>query len=282
MRPTEKREAIRYLTDTHGLSIQSACDNVGLSRSAWYKPLVDWLARDRQLAETLSALADQKPGLGFWKLYRRLRRQGHCWNHKRVWRVYCLLKLNRRRRAKQRVPARDPMPLMVPSQPNQVWSADFMSDALYHGTRFRTFNVLDDCTREALAIEIDTSLPSARLVRVFEQLKKERGLPDVLRTDNGPEFLGEVFTTWCADHGILIDYTEPGKPNQNAYIERFNRTYRTEVLDTWLFGDLDEVREMTWAWMLEYNEERDHDSLGGMTPIEALENAKSSTFELST
>lgn len=253
-----------------------------MSRSAWYKPLVDWLARDRQLAETLSALADQKPGLGFWKLYRRVRRQGHCWNHKRVWRVYRLLKLNRRRRANQRVPARDPMPLMVPSRPNQIGLADFMSDALYHGTRFRTFNVLDDCTREALAIEIDTSLPSARLVRVFEQLEKERGLPEVLRTDNGPEFFGEVFTTWCADHGILIDYIEPGKPNQNAYIERFNRTYRTEVLDTWLFGDLDEVREMTWAWMLEYNEERDHDSLGGMTPIEALENAKSSTFELST
>jgi len=145
---------------------------------------VDWLARDRQLAEALSALADSKPGLGFWKLFRRLRRQGHDWNHKRVWRVYCRLKLNRRRRAKQRIPTREPMPLMVPSQPNQVWSADFMSDALYHGTRFRTFNVLDDFNREALAIEIDTSLPSARLVRVFEQLATERGLPDVLRTDN--------------------------------------------------------------------------------------------------
>jgi len=255
---------------------------VGLSRSAWYKPLVDWLERDRQLAEQLSELADRKPGLGFWKLFRRLRRRGHDWNHKRVWRVYCLLKLNRRRRAKKRVPARDPLPLMVPSRPNQVWSADFMSDALYQGVRFRTFNVLDDFNREALKIEIDTSLPSTRLVRVLEQLATERGLPDVLRTDNGPEFLGEAFTAWCADHGILIDYIEPGKPNQNAYIERFNRTYRTEVLDTWLFRNLDEVREMTWAWMLEYNEERDHDSLGGMTPIEALENAKSSTFELST
>jgi putative transposase len=253
-----------------------------MSRSAWYKPLVDWLERDRKLAEALSALADKKPGLGFWKLFRRLRRQGHRWNHKRVWRVYCLLKLNRRRRTKKRVPVREPMPLMVPSQPNQVWSADFMNDALYHGVRFRTFNVLDDFNREALAIEIDTSLPSARLVRIFEQLKAERGLPDVLRTDNGPEFLGEVFTDWCQDNGIMIDYIEPGKPNQNAYIERFNRSYRTEVLDTWLFKDLDEVREITWAWMLEYNEERDHDSLGGLTPIEVLEKARSSTFGLST
>lgn len=157
-----------------------------------------------------------------------------------------------------------------------------MSDSLYSGTRFRTFNVLDDFNREALAIEIDTSLPSTRLVRVFEQLKSERGLPDVLRTDNGPEFLGEVLVNWCSDNGIMIDYIEPGKPNQNAYIERFNRSYRTEVLDTWLFRDLDEVREITWAWMLEYNEERDHDSLGGMTPAEALKHAEYSTLGVST
>lgn len=273
---------MRYLADTHGLSIQRACQNVGMSRSAWYRPPVDWLERDRPLAEALSDLAGKKPGLGFWKLFRRLRRRGHRWNHKRVWRVYCLLKLNRRRRPKKRIPPREPMPLWVPSRPNEVWSADFMSDSLYRGVRFRTFNVLDDFNREALAIEIDTSLPSARLVRVFEQLKAERELPDVLRTDNGPEFLGECFTEWCHDNGIVIDYIEPGKPNQNAYIERFNRSYRTEVLDTWLFHDLDEVREITWAWMLEYNEERDHDSLGGMTPFEALKNAKSSTIELST
>lgn len=157
-----------------------------------------------------------------------------------------------------------------------------MSDGLYGGTSFRTFNVIDDFNREALAIEIDTSLPSARLVRVFEQLKAERGLPDVLRTDNGPEFLGAVFVNWCEEHGIFINYIEPGEPNQNAYIERFNRSYRTEVLDTWLFRNLTEAREISWAWMLEYNEERDHDSLGGMTPDEVYRAYKSSTFGLST
>jgi len=243
---------------------------------------VDWVRRDEPVAEALSALADSKPGLGFWKLFGRLRRRGYRWNHKRVWRVYCLLGLNKRRRTKKRVPARDPMPLRVPDKANQVWSADFMSDALYHGVRFRTFNVLDDFNREALAIEIDTSLPSTRLVRVFEQIKAERGLPEVLRTDNGPEFLGEAFTGWCEDNGVTIDYIEPGKPNQNAYIERFNRSFRTEVLDTWLFRNLDEVRELAWAWMLEYNEERDHDSLGGLTPAEVLANARVSTFGLST
>jgi putative transposase len=141
-----------------------------------------------------------------------------------------------------------------------------MSDALYGGTRFRTFNVLDDFNREALAIEIDTALPGERLIRVFEQLQETRGLPDMLRTDNGPEFLGETSSTWCTEHGIFIDYIEPGKPNQNAYIERFNRSYRNEVLDAWLFRNLEEVRDITWRWILEYNEERDHDSLGGLTP----------------
>ena len=133
---------------------------------------------------------------------------------------------------------------------------------------------------ELQAIEIDTSLPSTRLIRVFEQLQAERGLLDVLRTDNGPEFLGEIFIRWCDAHGMFIDYIEPGKPNQNAYIERFNRSYRNQVLDTWLFRNLTEAREMTWAWMIEYNEERDHDSLG-MTLAEALKQANISTFELS-
>ena len=189
----QRREAVKFLRTHHLLSIRKACANIGLSRSAWYRPWVDWTERDHAVAEALSALADSKPGLDFWQLFSRLRRMGHDWNHKRVYRVYCRLNLNLRRRTKKRVPVRDPLPLFVPDAPHRVWSADFMSDALYNGVRFRTFNVLDDFNREALAIEIDTSLPSERLVRVFEQLKRERGLPDILRTDKGPEFLGEVF-----------------------------------------------------------------------------------------
>jgi putative transposase len=275
---------VSYLIEAHALSIRKACAAIGLSRAAWYRPLVDWFERDCPVAEALCALAEKKPGLGFWKLFRRLRRLGHEWNHKRVYRVYCLLKLNLRRRPNKRLPPRDPMPLVVPERPNEVWSADFMSDALYNGVRFRTFNVLDDFNREALTIEIDTSLPSSRLVRVFEQLKAERGLPNVLRTDNGPEFLGEAFTSWCADNGILIDYIEPGKPNQNAYIERFNRTYRHEVLNAYVFESLRQVRRITRAWIDEYNEERPHDSLGKIPPAmfrRQIENAGNSTLELS-
>ncbi len=115
---------------------------------------------------------------------------------------------------------------MIPLQPNQTWSADFVSDALYAGKRFRTFNVIDDFNRECLAVEIDTSLTGKRLIRVFERLRVERGLPNVLRTDNGPEFLSGDFVAWSEASGMLIQYIQPGEPNQNAYIERFNRTYR--------------------------------------------------------
>jgi putative transposase len=193
------------------------------------------------------------------------------------------LNLNQKRRAKKRLPKRVKKPLLVPQQPNQVWSADFMSDALYAGKRFRTFNVIDDFNREALKIEIDTSITSRRLIRVFEQLRLDRGLPDLLRVDNGPEFLSGEFVAWAESVGMMIHYIQPGEPNQNAYIERFNRTYRNELLDLYLFRNLAEVREATYWWMIEYNEERPHDSLGDLTPDEYIsENAGDSTLQLST
>jgi putative transposase len=156
---------------------------------------------------------------------------------------------------------------VVPQRPNQVWSADFMSDALYQGSRFRLLNVNDDFNRESVAIEVDTSLRAERLVRLFERLKVERGLPDMLRVDNGPEFLGQVFVDWCQANGVLIDYIEPGKPNQNAFIERFNRSLRNEVLNLYLFRNLGEVREIISQWRKQYNEDRPHDALGGLPPV---------------
>ena len=158
-----------------------------------------------------------------------------------------------------------------------------MSDALYAGRRFRTFNVIDDFNRECLAVEIDTSITGTRLIRVFERLQTERGLPDVLRTDNGPEFLSGDFVAWAEANGMIIQYIQPGEPNQNAYIERFNRTYREELLSLYLFNNLNEVREATYWWRNDYNELRPHDSLGNMTPAEYIENyTGNSTLELST
>jgi len=261
--------------------VKRGCCCIGLSRSAFYRTPQG--CDDGKVIEAINEVISKHSRWGFWLTFKTLRRKGFTWNHKRVYRVYCNLKLNQKRRAKKRIPPRVKRPLFVPEQPNQVWSADFMSDSLYAGKRFRTFNVIDDFNREILVIEIDTSLTSKRLIRVFERLRDQRGLPEVLRTDNGPEFLSGEFVGWAESAGMLIHYIQPGKPNQNAFIERFNRTYRNEVLDLYLFDNLEEAREATYWWTIEYNEERCHDSLGDLTPVEyMMKNAENSTFELST
>jgi putative transposase len=241
---------------------------------------LDWTVRDAEVIGALAKLVEERPSRGFWKCCQLLRRR-RSWNHKRIYRVYTAMHLNLRRAARRRVPKRERVALYVPRLPDTVWSADFMSDALACGRRFRTFNVADDFNREILHIEIDTSITSTRLIRIFEQLKAERRLPQVLRTDNGPEFLGEAFVQWAKAAGMAIQYIQPGKPNQNAYIERFNRTFREEVLDQHLFLRLDDVREATWWWMQEYNEQRPHDSLGELTPVEFRQRASSSSFDVS-
>ena len=273
MTPAEKREAAQYLVDTHQLSVSRSCRCAGFHRSSFYRSPLHWTVKDAQIIDVLASLIEGRPSRGFWKCRKLIKRQGYPWNHKRIYRVYKLMKLHLRRPAKKRLPKRLRVPLYVPMLPDTVWSADFVNDALTGSRRFRTFNVVDDFNREVLHIEIDTSITSRRLVRVFERLRDQRGLPQVLRTDNGPEFLGEVFTQWAKEAGMAIQYIQPGKPNQNAYVERFNRTYREELLDQYLFSTLDDVREATYWWMIEYNEERPHDALGDLTPKEARINA---------
>lgn len=265
------------------MSVARSCRCVGLSRAAFYRGTVDWLERDAPVIDALNALVAEFPRLGFWKYHDTLTLRGFRWNHKRVHRVYRAMGLNQPRRTKRSLPQRDPLPLLVPTTPDQVWSADFVSDTLYHGTRYRLFTLIDDYNREALAIEIDTSLRAERLVRVFERLKEMRGLPDVLRVDNGPEFLGQVLVDWCQANGVFIDCIEPGKPNQNAFIERFNRSLRNEVLDLYLFRSLEQVRQKVETWREQYNQDRPHDSLGGLPPcIYASRNQPDSSFEVST
>jgi putative transposase len=174
--------------------------------------------------------------------------------------------LNIARRTKKRLPKRERQPIEVPAVPNAVWGLDFMSDALYGGRRFRTLNILDEGVREALDIVVDTSIPAARLVRALDELVSWRGKPEAIRCDNGPEILAQVFVDWCETHQVEIRYIQPGKPNQNAYVERFNRTYRQEVLNAYLFETMDQVRTITREWMREYNERRPHDALGRIPP----------------
>ena len=249
-------------------SVRRACRCVGVSRSvyAYETEPVD----DTPVIDALAALVGRFSRYGFRKLFKLLRTAGHSWNHKRVYRVYCLMKLNQRRRHKKRYKPEAPQPLVQPIRPNQSWSMDFMSDALRSGRAFRTFNVLDDYHREALRIEIDVSLTAERVVRVLEQLITLRGKPDRLRTDHGPEFTSAIFAAWCEHHGIEQEFIQPGKPTQNAFVERFNGSYRAEVLDAYLFDSLNEVREATETWLEEYNTVRPHESLGDISPIDFL------------
>ena len=237
---------------------------------------------DGVVIDALAALAERHPRFGCRKLFLLLRRAGHPWNHKRVWRVYCAMQLNRRRRFKRRYRPAAPAPLLQPIYPNQAWSLDFMGDALADGRGFRTFNVIDDYNREALRIEVDLSLTAERVIRVLEQLLVVRGVPERLRVDHGPEFTSALFTAWCAQRAITVEFTQPGKPSQNGFIERFNGSFRDGVLDYWVFTDLDHVREETERWLDDYNTIRPHESLGDVSPVEFLthrDQAQVSTYD---
>jgi len=182
--------------------------------------------------------------------------------------------LHLKRKPKKRLPARTAQPLAVPGQANQIWSLDFMSDSLSNGRAFRTLNVIDDFNREALWIEVDTSLPAERVVRVLETLLLERTAPQSIRMDNGPELISQRLENWAKDKHIDLLHIQPGKPAQNAYIERFNRTYREDVLDAYLFDDLEEVRHITERWLEDYNTIRPHQALQGLPPRQfALQHA---------
>jgi putative transposase len=201
-------------------------------------------------------------------MYKILRKQGRIWNHKKVYRVYTNLKMNLRRKKQKRLPKRPKQTMSLPVNNNLTWSIDFMMDRLYNGRAFKVLNIIDDFNREALAMEIDTGIGSLRLIRTLESLKQDGLMPRQIRVDNGPEFLSLNFVTWCKANEIEITYIQPGKPVQNTLIERFNGSYRREVLDRYAFETLEQAREQTHKWMLHYNYERPHDGLMDLSPNE--------------
>lgn len=250
------------------MSVRQACRIVSLPRSNYrYQPKAK---DDNVLIDALDELVTKHPTIGFWKCYYRLRRSGHKCNHKRLYRVYKLLKLNIRRRIKRRLPQRVKEPLLVPEALNQAWSMDFMSDSLVDGRRFRLLNIIDDYNRESLWIEIDTSLPSLRVIRVLDRLVEMRGKPLRIRVDNGPEFVSDKLQCWCEERNIQLQFIQPGKPVQNAFIERNNGSLRKELLDAYHFFTLQEIRFMVEEWREDYNSSRPHQALGFVPPLEYI------------
>lgn len=263
VKPCEKRPVVEYLRVTYEMSISRACALVLLARSMWY---YETKRDDSEVIEKLNELADQLPTRGLDEYVGRLRAEGYPWNRKRIYRVYKLMRLEKRRKTKRRLPTRNPEPLIAPTSPNHCWSMDFMSDALENGRRIRVLNIIDDFNREALWVDAQYSYPSEFVVRALQNLEVERGLPVKIRVDNGPEFISHTLRSYCEEKGVILEHIKPGTPTQNAYIERFNRHFREDVLDAYLFGSLQQVNIICDKWKQDYNDNHPHRSLGYLSP----------------
>ena len=253
-----------------GVTITLACSAFDISESC-YRYQRKLQPENAQIADWLVRITDNNRNWGFGLSFLYLRNvKGYQWNHKRVYRIYRELELNLRIRPKRRMVREKPDALTVPQEVNQVWSMDFMHDQLSDGRCFRLFNLIDDFNREALAIDADLSLPALRVIRSLEQVIEWRGKPAVIRCDNGPEYISGELQNWAQKQSIKIEYIQPGKPQQNAYVERFNRTVRYEWLAQYHFDSIAEVQDFATKWMWSYNNERPNMALGGITPKQRL------------
>lgn len=267
MTPAERRAEVARVRARFGLSERRACRLVGIGRST-----LRYRGRGRadegQLRRRLLELAAERPRFGYRRLHALLRREGAVVNHKRVERLYRAEGLAVRRRTRKRVARDGRGRAALPGGPNQQWGVDFVSDALAWGRRIRLFTVVDVFTREALAIEVDTSLPGVRVVQVLDRVAAERGTPAELVLDNGPELAGKALDQWAYERGVRLRFIEPGKPVQNAFVESFHGRLRDECLDRHWFVGLADARRTVEAWRRDYNRARPHSALGYRSPEE--------------
>jgi transposase InsO family protein len=258
-----RRELVRWMS-SKGLSERRSLKVAKMSASALrYQPHED---RNVELREKILALAHRHRRYGVGMIHLKLGQAGWHVNYKRVERLYRLERLQVRRRKRKKVPVSERQPLARPSSPNQVWSMDFVFDRVAGGRALKCLTIVDDATHECVAIEPDHAFTGKHLVRFLQTLSATRGTPRVIRTDNGKEFCGKDMLIWAHDAKVDLRLIEPGKPNQNAYIESFNGRLRDECLNEHLFMNLDHARQIIEQWRREYNEERPKRSLGGLTP----------------
>lgn len=258
-----RRELVRHLAGC-GLSERHALRVVGMSASAYrYQPAPD---RNSALREKILALAHRHRRYGAGMIYLKLRQAGQRVNHKRVERLYAEAGLQVRRRRRKKVPVADRQPLGRPLSADQVWSMDFVFDRTAEGRVIKCLTVVDDATHESVAIVPERAIGGYALTRILDRLALERALPQAIRTDNGKEFCGRAMLAWAHARGVRLFLIEPGKPNQNAYIESFNGRLRDECLNEHWFVSLAHAKTVIEAWRREYNEERPKKSLGGLTP----------------
>jgi len=252
------------------LSIRTACAAFGISETC-YRYRARLSSENEAIADWLIRLTTHQRNWGFGLCFLYLRNvKQFGWNHKRVYRIYRELELNLRIKPRQRLVREKPLALAVPAQINEVWSMDFMHDQLADGRSIRLFNVIDDFNREGLCIDVDFSLPSERVVRSLDQVIEWRGAPKAIRCDNGPEYISAVTLAWAKKRGIRIDFIQPGNPQQNAYVERYNRTVRYDWLAHHLFDSINEVQDFATNWLWSYNHERPNMAIGGITPKQKL------------
>jgi putative transposase len=263
---------VRVAREESQLSERRACELIGMSRgSCRYRPKE---RNEMALRSRLLELAGERPRFGYRRLHRMLRREkenGRAkWvvNHKRVYRIYREEGLTMRRRKGKRFRAEARVPMAPPVRANQMWTMDFTRDSLANGRKFRTLNLMDGYTREALWIEVDTSLPGLRVVQVLDRVAQERGLPEAIQVDNGPEFISRAVDQWAFANGVALHFIDPGKPVQNAFIESFNGKFRDECLNQNWYTNLEDARRIIEAWRMDYNSVRPHSSLAYLTPEE--------------
>lgn len=275
MTPAARRGAWVAATAGLGLSERRACRLVKIHRSvARYKPRRE---APTELLTRLRELASERRRYGYRRLAVLLRREGFVVNHKKVYRLYrdegLAVRRVRRRKRKKLAGAERVIP-SLPESRNQCWSMDFVEDSLADGRRIRVLTLVDNYSRECLALEVGTSLPGARVVRVLEQVSRIRGKPKTIVVDNGPEFAGKALDAWAYENGVGLHFIAPGKPVQNAYIESFNGKFRDECLNEHWFSSIDEVGAVVEAWRQDYNTVRPHSSLGYRTPDQAVREEK--------